>query len=100
MKRLFLFMWRMSRSDLRLLWFALKHKERPKWLVPAAVLLTLYAFSPLNFAIPIIGIVDDMVLVPMALHFVLGFLPASVLHAFSNLDAFVADERLRPEMRQ
>jgi len=93
MKRLFWFVWRMSKSDLRLLWFALKHKERPKWLMPAAALLALYAVSPLNFAIPVVGVIDDMMIVPMALHFLLKCLPPSMLRAYSHRDAVVVEPR-------
>ena len=41
-----------------LLWFALRQRNRPIWLLPAVVLLGLYALEPLNFAIPLLGVVD------------------------------------------
>jgi uncharacterized membrane protein YkvA (DUF1232 family) len=72
----------MSRSDLRLLWFALKHGRRPAWLMPATIGLALYAVSPFNLAIPPLGIVDDMVLVPLALHYLLKLLPPDVTDGF------------------
>ena len=78
MKRLVLVMWRMSKADLALLWFAIKHPARPVWLLPSTILLALYALSPLNFAIPLLGIVDDMVLVPLALHGLLKLLPPHI----------------------
>ena len=57
MKRLLL-LWRVGRQDLRLLWFALRHPNRPLWLLPAAGLLALFALEPANFAIPLLGAVD------------------------------------------
>nr|WP_085940178.1 hypothetical protein [Noviherbaspirillum massiliense] len=72
----------MSKEDLRLLWFALKHKDRPRWLLPAAIGLALYALSPFNVALPLLGVIDDMVLVPLALHFLLKLLPPTVVHGF------------------
>ena len=87
MKRLFLVMWRISRNDLKLLWFALKHRDRPIWLLPAAIALTLYALAPFNLVIPLLGIVDDMILVPLALHYLLRFLPRSVADSFTQRDA-------------
>jgi uncharacterized membrane protein YkvA (DUF1232 family) len=75
-------LWRLGGNDLRLLWFALRHPERPMWLIPAAVLLALYAIEPLNFAIPIIGVVDEFILLPLALHFMLTFLPAGIRAGF------------------
>jgi uncharacterized membrane protein YkvA (DUF1232 family) len=83
MKRLILLLWRMSKADLRLLWFALKHGDRPRWLAPAATGLALYALSPFNFALPVLGVVDDMVLVPLALHFLLKLLPPHILQGFT-----------------
>ena len=77
MKR-FLLLWRVARHDLRLLWFALRHPRRPGWLVPAAGLLALFALEPANFALPLLGAVDDLVLLPIALHALLALLPAEV----------------------
>jgi uncharacterized membrane protein YkvA (DUF1232 family) len=84
MKSLFLVLWRMSKADLRLLWFALKHPGRPGWLIPVAIALGLYAIAPFNLAIPVLGIVDDLVLVPMALHALLKLLPAHILSEFGR----------------
>ena len=80
MKRLIILMWRMSRADLRFLWFALRHPLRPRWLRPAALVLALYALSPLNFVMPLIGVIDDMIIVPLILHWLLQRLPER-LHA-------------------
>ena len=66
MRRLFIF-WRQGGRDLRVLWRALKHPDRPAWLLPAAVLLAFFALDPLNLAMPMLGAVDDLVLLPMAL---------------------------------
>jgi uncharacterized membrane protein YkvA (DUF1232 family) len=84
MRKLFLVMWRISKADLRLLWFALKHADRPGWLLPAAVGLALYAVAPFNLAIPVVGAVDDLVLVPLALHYLLKFLPPHIAGSFGN----------------
>jgi uncharacterized membrane protein YkvA (DUF1232 family) len=84
MKRLLLVMWRTSKTDLRLLWFALKHRDRPTWLIPASAVLALYAVAPFNLAFPILGVVDDMVLVPLALHTLLKLLPQHVLRGFTS----------------
>jgi uncharacterized membrane protein YkvA (DUF1232 family) len=71
-------LWRLAATDLRVLWFALRHRQRPVWLWPAAIVLALYAFEPLNFAVPALGVVDDLVLVPLVLHVLLKFLPLDV----------------------
>ena len=71
-------LYRLLGRDLRLLWFALRHPARPVWLLPLAGLLGLYAFEPANFAIPVLGAVDDLVLVPLALHVLLMLLPSRI----------------------
>jgi uncharacterized membrane protein YkvA (DUF1232 family) len=38
--------------------------------------LGLYALSPFNFAIPLLGAVDDFVVVPLILHWLVKLLPA------------------------
>lgn len=83
MKRLML-LWRVGRQDLRLLWFALRHPNRPVWLLPAAVLLGLFALEPVNFAIPLIGAIDDFVLLPIVLHTLLSYLPTDVRAGFGQ----------------
>lgn len=75
MKRLLLLSWRISREDLRVLWWALRAEQRPRWLLPASLLLLAYALSPLNFAIPMLGLVDDLMLVPLAIHWLVRMLP-------------------------
>jgi uncharacterized membrane protein YkvA (DUF1232 family) len=84
MKRFLLVMWRMSKADLHLLWFALKHDARPGWLLPASVALALYAVAPFNFALPVLGVVDDVVLVPLVLHALLKLLPMRLLQSFAR----------------
>lgn len=84
MRRLIILLWRMSRVDLKFLWFALRHPLRPRWLRPAALALTLYALSPINFAMPLIGVLDDMILVPLILHWLLQRLPDQMHAAFKR----------------
>ena len=74
MRRLFIF-WRQGGHDLKLLWRALQHPDRPAWLLPATVLLAFFALDPLNLAMPLLGGVDDLVLLPLALRALAGALP-------------------------
>lgn len=79
-KRLTL-LWVLIRGDARRLWFALRHPAAPRWLKPATALLLLYLISPLDLipdALPVVGIVDDLVLLPLAMHWLLSKLPASL----------------------
>lgn len=84
MKKLLRLGWRMSKADLRLLWFALRRDDRPGWLLPVTAGLGLYALAPFNLVVPVLGVVDDMVLVPLALHYVLKLLPFSITQGFAR----------------
>ena len=77
MKRITL-LWKIVRDDLRVLGYALRDPDRPGWLIPAIALVALYAIDPFNFAVPFVGIVDDGVLVPMALHLMVRCLPTQL----------------------
>jgi uncharacterized membrane protein YkvA (DUF1232 family) len=77
-------LWQLARQDLGLLWFALRHRQRPVWLLPATVILCLYAIEPLNMAIPLVGFVDDFVLLPLCLHLLLKLLPADIRAGFAQ----------------
>jgi len=77
-------LWRLLRHDWRLLVFALRHPARPIWLWPAVILLGLYAIEPFNFAIPVLGVVDDLVVVPLVLHLLLSLLPRDVRAGFAE----------------
>lgn len=75
-------LWRLVAGDLRLLWYALRHPRRPIWLWPIAVILGLYALDPVNFAVPLAGIVDDFVLIPLLVHLIVTLLPAEIKAGF------------------
>jgi uncharacterized membrane protein YkvA (DUF1232 family) len=74
----------MSARDLRLLLFAMTHPDRPVWLWPAALVLGFYALEPFNFAIPWLGAVDDLVVLPLALHLLLMLLPETIRSGFAR----------------
>lgn len=74
-------LWWIGGRNLRLLWFALHHPRRPVWLLPAMAVLGLYALEPFNFAIPFLGVVDDFILLPMALNLLIGLLPSEIRSA-------------------
>jgi uncharacterized membrane protein YkvA (DUF1232 family) len=80
-KRLTL-LWTVVRGDARQLWFALRQPQAPGWLKLGTALLVLYVFSPLDVVpdfIPFLGVVDDIVLVPFAIRWMLKRLPPEVL---------------------
>jgi uncharacterized membrane protein YkvA (DUF1232 family) len=76
--RRFFRLWRLSGQDLRLLFFALRHPNRPRWLIPAAIALACFALEPFNFAIPFIGVIDDLLVLPLLLHVLVKFAVAGL----------------------
>lgn len=79
-------LWRVAGRDLSLFWYALRHPARPAWLLPVTVILGAYALEPANFAIPLLGAIDDLVLLPLLLHAVTKFLPAEIRYGFAGLN--------------
>jgi uncharacterized membrane protein YkvA (DUF1232 family) len=76
-------LWRLSGTDLRLLWFALRHRPRPIWLWPALLILTWFALEPFNFSFPLLGVLDDVIILPLVLHVLVKLLPNDIHSAFS-----------------
>ena len=82
-KRLVL-LWSLMRTDARRLWVALRHPAAPTWLKLGTGLIVLYVLSPIDLVpdvIPFFGVVDDLVLVPLAIRWLLKHLPAEVAQA-------------------
>ena len=74
-------LWAVVRGDARQLWSALQHQASPRWLKPAVALMVLCVVSPVDLipdVVPLLGLVDDVVLLPLAMRFVLRRLPAAV----------------------
>jgi len=75
-------LWLLVRTDARTLWFALCHPQAPAWLKGGTALLLLYLVSPIDLipdAIPLLGVVDDLVLIPAAVRLMLKYLPPQIL---------------------
>ncbi|NKE65403.1 DUF1232 domain-containing protein [Ramlibacter sp. RBP-2] len=82
-KRLTL-LWSVVRGDARQLWFALRHPAAPGWLKVGTALIALYLLSPVDIVpdwLPVIGVLDDLVLVPLAIRWLLRRLPPDVAEA-------------------
>jgi uncharacterized membrane protein YkvA (DUF1232 family) len=73
--------WAVVKGDARLLWYALQHPGSPGWLKLGTAGLVLYLVSPVDFipdVIPFFGVMDDIVVVPLAMRWLLKQLPAQV----------------------
>ena len=80
LKRLAL-LWALVRGDARRLWRALRHPQAPWWLRLGVLGIVVYVASPVDLVpdiIPFLGVVDDLVLVPLGVRFLLSKLPAHI----------------------
>jgi uncharacterized membrane protein YkvA (DUF1232 family) len=70
------------KSDIVALWFAYRHPLTPWYAKLFTVLVVAYAFSPIDLIpdfIPVLGFVDDAILLPMGIWFALKLVPAPVM---------------------
>jgi uncharacterized membrane protein YkvA (DUF1232 family) len=80
-------LWSLLRGDARQLWYALRHPAAPGWLKVGTGLIVLYVLSPIDLVpdfIPFIGVVDDLVLVPLAIRWLLKRLPPDLARAAAS----------------
>jgi uncharacterized membrane protein YkvA (DUF1232 family) len=74
-------LWTVVRGDARVLWYALRDPGAPGWLKLGVAGLALYLVSPIDLipdALPLVGVVDDVVLIPLAVRWLIGRLPPAL----------------------
>ena len=72
----------MLRSDLLALWFCRSHPDTPLLAKIVVAFVVAYAFSPIDLIpdfIPVIGHLDDLILVPLGIFIALRLVPDHVL---------------------
>lgn len=73
---------RLLKSDIVTLWFAYRHPQTPLAAKIFAVLVVAYAFSPIDLIpdfIPVIGLLDDALLLPIGIWLAIKLVPAPVV---------------------
>lgn len=82
------------KSDVMTLWFSLKHPQTPWYARLFAAIVTAYALSPIDLIpdfIPVLGYLDDLLIVPAGIWLLLRMVPDQVL----NDSRYQADEWFR-----
>lgn len=82
-----LLLWTVVRGDARQLWFALRHPAAPAWLKWGTAAIVLYVVSPIDVVpdfIPLLGAMDDIVIVPLAIRWLLKRLPPELASAVGS----------------
>ncbi|AOB32188.1 hypothetical protein AKI39_17920 [Bordetella sp. H567] len=70
-----------TRQDAMALWFALRHPATPWYVKALAILVVAYILSPIDLIpdfIPVLGLLDDIILVPILIAATMRALPAPV----------------------
>jgi uncharacterized membrane protein YkvA (DUF1232 family) len=73
--------WAVVRGDARVLWHALRHPQAPGWLKLGALGIVLYVLSPVDLipdVVPLFGVLDDLVVVPFAIRWLIKRLPPTL----------------------
>jgi uncharacterized membrane protein YkvA (DUF1232 family) len=71
-------LWAVARGDARVLWHALRHPQAPRWLQLGALGIVLYLLSPVDLipdVVPLFGVLDDLVVIPFAIRWLIKRLP-------------------------
>jgi uncharacterized membrane protein YkvA (DUF1232 family) len=88
------------RAQLLTLWFVARHPRTPWYAKLLAALVAAYAFSPIDLIpdfIPVLGYLDDVLIVPLGIALSLRFVPAEVLReARASAEQWIAARRERP----
>lgn len=77
-------LWTLVRADARRIWIALRHPATPGWFKAGVALALLYLISPVDLlpdVLPVVGVVDDLIVVPLVLRWLLRKLPPEVARA-------------------
>ncbi len=75
---------RQLKREVVTLWFAYRHAQTPLAAKILAVLVVAYAFSPVDLIpdfVPVLGLLDDLILLPAGIWLTLKLVPAAVLTA-------------------
>jgi uncharacterized membrane protein YkvA (DUF1232 family) len=82
------------------LWFCRKHPDTPWSAKLLAALVVAYAFSPIDLIpdfIPVLGYLDDLLIVPLGVYLALRLIPPHVVaSARRDADAWLAQRKAKP----
>lgn len=89
------------KKQIIMLWFASRHPQMP-WLPKIiAVVAVAYAFSPIDLIpdfIPILGFIDDTIILPMLIWLAIRFTPQQVIFdAEQQAEEWLDDHEKRPK---
>ena len=88
------------KTEIVALWFCTRHPRTPLYAKALAVGVVAYAFSPIDLIpdfIPVLGYLDELILLPIGIWLVLKLVPAEVmLDCREQAARWLADEQPKP----
>lgn len=91
------------KADLVALWFCYRHPKTPFAAKVLAAVVVAYAFSPIDLIpdfIPVLGYLDDLVLLPVGVWLAVKMIPSTVLaECRSQAGRWLEDDRPKPHSR-
>lgn len=92
---------KLLKGDIVALWFAYRHPQTPWYAKLIAVLIVAYAFSPIDLIpdfIPVLGFIDDAILLPVGIWIALKLIPAMILtEARAKAQAWLDARKPKPQ---
>lgn len=89
------------KKQIIMLWFASKHSQMPWFPKVIAVVAVAYAFSPIDLIpdfIPILGLLDEAIILPMLIWLAVRFTPQQViLDAEQQAEEWLNQQERRPQ---
>jgi len=93
---------RRIKFDALTLWFAWRHPLTPTWLKGICLFVVAYALSPIDLIpdfIPVLGYLDDAILLPALIWLALRMLPPAVAHECrEQAQTWIAQHLRKPRM--
>ncbi len=94
---------RRIKRDGVMLWFACRDPRTPWWLKALAFFVVAYALSPIDLVpdfIPVLGLVDDVLLLPVLIWFIVRHLPSVIAQDCRlQAEAWMAERQAKPVSR-
>lgn len=91
------------RRDTLALWFAVRDPRTPFWLRSLGFLIIAYALSPIDLIpdfLPVIGYLDELILLPAGLWLMIKFMPSPLLvDCRSRAEEWIAQGQQRPRSK-
>jgi uncharacterized membrane protein YkvA (DUF1232 family) len=88
------------KREMAAIWFCARHPRTPLVAKALAAAVVAYAFSPIDLIpdfIPVLGFIDDVILLPMGIWLVLRLIPPDVMvECRAQADAWLAQKGSRP----